>query len=366
MGNNYFILICVLLGLAGGQNVAFWHIYGNEKSNHHDIILDQWRVITSSGLINNLDKIYYTTIGTASGIGHLHEKLYHWKHFSSGFETLTLKHMQQYCKNNTRANVLYFHNKGSFHPTQHNFRFRQALDCYNLNPHCLSALNSGQYDTCGLRISPIPHVHYSGNYFWATCKHVIKLPDPLSMLNNDTMIRGTENISQGLLQGWCLGEGRWFAETWVGSLPLYSPADCMGTSRHIHYLYGEDIALKSFEAHCPNTKHNMSENWKYFENKSLLSSPLDNVVAYGESCGTPPVSRGILTLSFRITKETKNESRSCSNVHCMVRRSFLWYGRPPVLYLAWMKLNMGPVKWKPYAMYDHYLNSTRTGVRRKL
>lgn len=147
------------------RNVAFWHIYGHSNVNHTEIILDQWRVLTSSGLLAKLDKIYYTTIGAASGMGHLHAKLHHWKHFRTGSEIVTLKHMQQYCFNNTRSNVLYFHNKGSYHASTQNLRFRQFLDCYNLNPNCILALESGKYDTCGMRISPIPHVHYTGNFF---------------------------------------------------------------------------------------------------------------------------------------------------------------------------------------------------------
>ena len=322
------------------DTAAFWHIYGQGTSNHTSIVLDQWQVISSSGLLEKLDKVYYMTVGASENlVKPWHEKLHHLGHSESGHEILTLKSLYTYCQNNLDSKVLYFHNKGSFNPSPKNTLFRQALDCYNLNPQCLRALD--KYDTCGLRLTPIPVMHYSGNYFWATCKYVSKLLDPLSMEQNATLRNGTLAIAAGK-EPWCLGAGRYFAEMWIASLPGIEAADCMSATKRAHYLYSHRIQQPFIEPRCPNTRagFNMSGSGK---------------ASYGEACGPLKVLGRYNPLAFQIWSESKYDN-VCSNIPAVVRRSFLWYGKPPVTYLKIMKHNFGPKRWKKYQKYDIYLD----------
>ena len=340
----WHLLSCVIWFQGKSETVAFWHIYGQNNINYSTIIQDQWQVLSSSGLLQKIDRIYYLTVGTATPIVNWHEKLQHLGHIDIGHEVITLNHMQLYCKAHSNSKVLYFHNKGSFNPTKRNFLFRQALDCYNLNSHCIESLD--RFDTCGMRISPVPSMHYSGNYFWATCNHIAKLIDPLSMNTNFTLREGTMNISAGR-PTWCLGMARHFAEVWIASRPLFAPADCMGVSRHRHYLYGEDIRLSVYQEYCPNARSN--------EIMPDTALPPKVPLPYGESCNASKVTFAPISLAFRIFSETKSDESSCSSIHANVRRSFLWYGQPPILYLMLMKKNLGVSKWKEYSMYDKYL-----------
>jgi hypothetical protein len=61
-----------------------------------------------------------------------------------------------------------------------------------LNPHCIEALDT--YDTCGWRLSPLPHVHYPDNFWWATCKHINKVINPLAPINDQTFIEKSDQL----------------------------------------------------------------------------------------------------------------------------------------------------------------------------
>ncbi len=67
-------------------------------------------------------------------------------------ETLTLSHLYDFCNHNPDGIALYFHNNGSYHTTMENLYFRNFLDCYVLNTHCVDALLSREdkLDTCDM------------------------------------------------------------------------------------------------------------------------------------------------------------------------------------------------------------------------
>lgn len=181
---------------SGNQSiVGFWNIYA-EGSHYLDIVLEQKRVLESSGLLSKLDTLYFTTMGA-----HINElissiqsnKIKHLTHFgNTGPEYLTLNEVYKFCHANPNSKILYFHNKGSLNYDILNINLRRALDCFVLNPSCISALDT--YDTCGWRLSPLPHVHYSGNYWWSNCKHINKLIDPLAPIHNQTFLTLTSTI----------------------------------------------------------------------------------------------------------------------------------------------------------------------------
>ena len=54
-------------------------------------------------------------------------------HFGSTFngdELLTLQKVQEYCRNNQNAKILYFHNKGHNRQDLIDSNFRRSVECY--------------------------------------------------------------------------------------------------------------------------------------------------------------------------------------------------------------------------------------------
>ena len=163
------------------------------------------------------------------------------------------------------------------------------------------------------------------------------------MEENATIRNGTIALAAGR-SPWCLGTDRFFAEMWVASAPGVHAADCIRATRRARYLYNQNIQLSLFTRYCPNTKADFN------------TSAVGNV-SYGGACGPPQISDRYNPLSLQILLHTKNDS-ACANIPLVVQRSFLWYGVPPVTYLAVMKSNLGPKRWDKYRNYDIYLNSS--------
>ena len=125
----------------------------------------------------------------------IHKKINHAFHFGctvNGDELLTLQKVQEYCRINQNAKILYFHNKGHNRQDLIDYNFRRSVECYTLNPHCIEALDT--YDTCGWRLSPLPHVYYPRNFWWATCKHINRLINALAPINNQRIIEKTYQL----------------------------------------------------------------------------------------------------------------------------------------------------------------------------
>jgi len=108
-------------------------------------------------------------------------------------EYSTLKSMHDYCVQETNAGiesyVFYAHNKGGccsrtkssnrIDPTNDNVcAWREAMNAFNLEfpSVCARALRQGNYATCGFEFLVDYHTaHYSGNFFWANCRHIAAL-----------------------------------------------------------------------------------------------------------------------------------------------------------------------------------------------
>jgi hypothetical protein len=153
----------------------------------------------------------------------------------SGNEDVTLAALHRFCSaaalEGREAYVLYFHPKGSFHPSTRNEKYRQAVGHYVLRrpEGCLTAMAHGHCDACGLRFSEHPHAHFPGNMWWANCSYVSQLYPP--------------DIPRGELKGvnlpdYCIGIGRFASEHWIGSHPLIRPCDCFPVSEEAFYWYG--------------------------------------------------------------------------------------------------------------------------------
>lgn len=131
---------------------AFYNVFA-EGPYYRAIVSEQLHVLFSSGLYEKISKLHYVTIGqdSASYVVLNDTKFEKLGSFSNGTEVETLMLLYKFCKKQEKRKkikVLYFHNKGSFHPSEKNAEFRRALDCFILNKNCIKALgNLYQYLT---------------------------------------------------------------------------------------------------------------------------------------------------------------------------------------------------------------------------
>jgi hypothetical protein len=349
--------------------VGFWNIYA-DGIHYKSIIEEQQRVVATSGLLEHLDVLYYTTMGEYGATLTLtpsvaDSKLKHLKDFGMhGAEIQTLGLLYDYCNTHPRSKVLYFHNKGSLNYNTMNTNFRRALDCFVLNPQCISALQRG-FDTCGWRISPLPHVHYSGNYWWARCDHVNSLIPPTAPVSNRTFIELTKRLyglsakteimptpEQPFPDQPYLGLGRYFAETWIGSRPFFKPSDCMNATMNNRYMWGKfPLPWRLVNRKCPNFKedfmsvtnsHSSVQYHLYGETATAPASAgsvgrkkqldMHNYLTYGLPCALA----GLIAQPKLIQKHFVI---SIANFTPELReRSLYWYGQEPELHLSWLNM----------------------------
>jgi len=123
---------------------GFYNIYAEGKY-FKSIVNEQLFVLNASGLYDRLTQVFYVAIGINSSTFNISNyskfKKVAWHY--NGTEIETLLPLYKFCREQqTTKNikVFYFHNKGSYHPSDRNTEFRRALDCYNLNTHCIDAL----------------------------------------------------------------------------------------------------------------------------------------------------------------------------------------------------------------------------------
>eukprot|EP01033_Poteriospumella_lacustris_P004688 gene4687-3361_t len=301
-----------------GLAVGFYHIYASGAS-YRGIVEEQVSALKSSGGIDVLDTVFYTTVGPGASLNdsfhvdHDAAKYQHLYHFEEhGEELYTLGLLYRFCQAYPDAMALYFHDKGSYHNTRENVAMRRMLNCHTLNPQCYRALRTGQYDTCGLRASPTPHPHYSGNFFWATCRYVNTLMDPWSPYTNATF----SDINERVLSPCAGARGRYFAETWIGSAPSIRPADCVDASVDTGYLFGY-FFLPALDHLCP------AANGQYGTGHCSLTSTWTNGSLFKDT--------------FLKMKGLEYKACTMDMTDELVRRSLLWYGQPPASYLAWMR-----------------------------
>lgn len=292
--------------------VGFYHIYANGK--YQEIVNEQLEAISKSGLYDQMDLIFYNTIVVDYNI--TMKKYVHLSHLGeTGGEVDTLSSLYEYCHDHPQTKVFYFHDKGSFHQTYLNDMFRYYMNCYVLSPNCISALDS--FDTCGMRASPAPFPHYSGNFWWARCDYVNKLVDPMSLVTNETFRDLTASLSK------CIGsEPRYFAEAWIGSAPKWRPADCVDAEVDTTWLFGYGLP-GTFNVNCPNPEGN-----------------------YGSKCGLAQTWRNPELFSAAHDHMRELELKACNEVSLkkeVEKRTQYWYGQNPQTYDQWIELIMKPL-----------------------
>jgi len=195
---------------------AYYHIYLTEDSgNWSRIFLDQMKTVEDSGLMDRIDAIYVTCIGSNMQVRYLHglcslyPKIQIIQVFDTVFqndasllslehrndaidETYTLKQLWLHAQRED-AYFLYFHPKGVTSSTrflqQGNFSeyrnylyWRKFLEwgCIENWELCLRVLSKRRFpfDTAGVNSCEWPVLHYSGGFWWTKGSYASTLPNP--------------------------------------------------------------------------------------------------------------------------------------------------------------------------------------------
>lgn len=110
-----------------------------------------------------------------------------------GWELHTLKVLYDDCRNNPDQMVMYMHTKGlqhyynsirnpSYSTNINTWRLFMEYVCIDQWRECVKDLADN--DAVGMNLFKQPFVHYSGNFWWSKGSHIVKLPDPMSDLEN--------------------------------------------------------------------------------------------------------------------------------------------------------------------------------------
>jgi hypothetical protein len=272
------------------ERVIFYNIYlrtENEERKKLGLSIVQQQLAKKSSFALAADvPVYYTLIAQDNATdeiqricGETNNTCHPLKYIEQGGEDVTLQSLWNFCKTHPTTLVTYIHNKGSFHPSKTNYKFRLMLtkgalsnECQSIttrNTHSSSSTSSSSSpaeldcNICGARFAPTPHFHMTGNMWTAQCHYVNQLLPPNqfaarmdAMLeyilshatnqnqqpNNDNNINDKKDNNpipqptpEHIEEEWVLGLKRYAMEHWLGSHPTLKPCDVQADPA---YVYG--------------------------------------------------------------------------------------------------------------------------------
>lgn len=193
----------------------------NYLQNHWvDIVTSQLSKLYKSGLYKRADKIvygvqadtndkYYSFLDLVETYD-VDKKIEIYRYTKNMYEYPTLIHLQNYCTNNPNAAVVYFHAKGTSRPYDKNIEsWRECLEYFNIEQwkRCHKEVSTNKHDVCGALyvtwfafLDKVLTNYYSGNFWWASAKHINTL----------------DNLSSKLIE---LDMNRDEPERWIGRKP---------------------------------------------------------------------------------------------------------------------------------------------------
>ena len=177
------------------MNVVFWHICGLD--NYFKIINEQYSSIVSSGLIDNIDKIYISYVGKNYNaldnflLQNTKLILHTYNEDVLQFERPCLHSMYDWCQSND-ANILYIHYKGirwlcDSGRVNNIMEWRRMLEYFLIHNYKVCIEKLKKYDCVGCnfvnpkdlieyRINNEKHcAHFSGNFWWSKSSWIRKL-----------------------------------------------------------------------------------------------------------------------------------------------------------------------------------------------
>jgi hypothetical protein len=124
------------------------------------------------------------------------------------------------------------------------------------------------------------------------------------------------------------------------SAPMFKPSDCMNASTNNRYMWGKyPLPWRMVNKRCPNYKedfmlstHKYAPEGAYAASHALEVSYPTQYLNYGLPC-----SLGGFIAQPRLVKQRFVLS-SANFTPELYDRSMLWYGQPPALHIAWLKI----------------------------
>ena len=270
--------------ISSKNRAVFYNIYiPDEENKQHalDIVKEQLGLKRESKYLASAP-LYYTLIGNnaTDEIETLcapNSECHQLRYVPEGDEGLTLQSLYEYCTQHPASQVTYIHNKGSFHPSDLNERFRALLNRGVFSDDCQSISDSSDNtcNVCASRFASFPHFHMPGNMWTAQCSYVQHLIAPatdfavkmedlfewvLVAAQNDTdsnsVVIPRPTYEQYTLE-YPVGRQRFAYEHWVGSHPHLEPCDVYSR----RYTYGYRALPRTFwiPRLAPAPRLNMSE-----------------------------------------------------------------------------------------------------------
>jgi hypothetical protein len=194
------------------KKIIAFHAY-LYRDNYIPMLTDQFHKIISSGLYDNVDKIY---IGVNNVNPHSQQEGINWiKNFwqfakdkveivgypQNKEETETLQWIGNYSRQNPGDYVLYFHTKGITTYNEATEDWRKYMEYFVVENwrNCIQKLNEG-FDACGVLWNHITvygdYPHFSGGMWWANTNYI-----------------------NTLKHEWLNDSWRYYREFWIGSNP---------------------------------------------------------------------------------------------------------------------------------------------------
>lgn len=235
---------------------VYYHTYLDDNAMWSQLLMEKFKLIESSGLINNINQVKITAVTQNDArVRAFHDLCSLYKmpieinflqnQYRNDYEMIedlrkifdnvtknpgenfTHKMMYEDCKT-TDQNVLYLHAKGITSiinnllapglVSKYKNRYDWRLFMYNVITdwkECVNALENG-YDTAGIDYTTEPSPHYRGNFFWTKSEHVRKLPDPMT---TEWWVELKREKNNAWLNKVC---DRFGSELWLCSIPAKS------------------------------------------------------------------------------------------------------------------------------------------------
>jgi len=167
------------------KKLEFLYNYQNKKLNYcfiHSCTIKDTNILdklVKYVLDNNeiIERIFIINIGKEieNKYGELVE-IVQYSEDTSLFELKTLEVILNFSLRNPLSKILYLHTKGVSYNEFSNVEDWKNYMLYflvNKQKECVSLLNN--FDTVGVNYQRKPHIHWSGNYWWATANHITSL-----------------------------------------------------------------------------------------------------------------------------------------------------------------------------------------------
>lgn len=269
--------------ISNKNRAVFYNIYipdGEHKQHALDIVKEQLGHKQESKYLASAP-LYYTLIGNNAtdeieALCLPNSECHQLRYVPEGDEGLTLQSVYEYCIKHPSTQVTYIHNKGSFHPSSANDRFRSFLNQGVFSDECQSISDSSDNtcNVCASRFASFPHFHMPGNIWTAQCSYVRQLIAPATkfrdkmedlfewVLFGNTNSTSSVDIPRPTFKQYTLehpvGRQRFAYEHWVGSHPYLKPCDVY-SRRYTHGYRDLPSALYVWPPHLAQApRFNMS------------------------------------------------------------------------------------------------------------